>query len=350
VVSPGLRAPLLLTLAADVVVGRSGEAADGKERLMAAYIVRRVALMVPVALLVSFVTFMLIHLVPGDPGRTILGAEATPESVAALDQTLGLDKPLWTQYGIWLNDAVHGNLGTSIVLHQPVTQAIMQRLPVTLELGISSLLLSLVLAVPLGVLAATRRGSRVDWLVNVMTLLGTTVPTFVLGLLLILFVAVFAHLLPPGGYIPFGDDPADNLRHLILPVLALGSGLVAGNLRQVRASMLEVLSQDYIRTARAKGLAMRVVQYRHALPNALLPVITLVGLQTGGILAGAVIIETIFLWPGIGQLGVNSIFAKDYPVVQGTVLLAALSYMVINLVVDITYALVDPRISYGTRR
>jgi peptide/nickel transport system permease protein len=322
---------------------------------MTAYIVRRVALMVPVALLVSFVTFMLIHLVPGDPARTILGPEASPESVVALDQQLGLDKPLWTQYGIWLNDAIHGNLGASIALHQPVTQAIAQRLPVTLELGIASLLFSLVLAVPLGVLAATRRGSRTDWLVNVMTLLGTTVPTFVLGLLLILILAVLARpvfggFFPPGGYIPFGDDPADNLRHLILPMLALASGAVAGNLRQVRASMLEVLGQDYIRTARAKGLATRIVNYRHALPNALLPVITLVGLQTGGILAGAVIIETIFLWPGIGQLGVNSIFSKDYPVVQGTVLLAALSYMVINLVVDITYALVDPRISYGTRR
>ncbi len=317
---------------------------------MTAYIVRRLALMVPVALLVTFVTFMLIHLVPGDPARTILGEEATPETVAALHQQLGLDQPIWTQYTIWLNNAVHGNLGTSIQLHQPVTQAIVQRFPVTLELGIASLLFSLVLAVPLGVLAATRRGGRADWLVNVTALLGTTIPTFVLGLLLILIFAVFAKILPPGGYIPFADDPIDNIRHLILPMLALGSGLVAGNLRQVRASMLEVLSQDYIRTARSKGLADRIVHYRHALPNALLPLITLVGLQTGAILAGAVVIETIFLWPGIGQLGFNSIFAKDYPVVQGTVLLAALSYMVVNLLVDITYALVDPRISYGTRR
>jgi peptide/nickel transport system permease protein len=172
----------------------------------------------------------------------------------------------------------------------------------------------------------------------------------VLGLVLILVFAVFAHLLPPGGYVPFPDDPIGNIRDLILPMLALGSGAVAVNLRQVRASMIEVLGQDFIRTARAKGLADRIVEYRHALPNALLPLITLIGLQAGAILAGAFIIETIFLWPGIGQLGVNGVFAKDYPVVQGTVLLSALSYMAINLFVDVTYAIIDPRISYGTRR
>jgi peptide/nickel transport system permease protein len=315
--------------------------------MMVTYIIRRLALMAPVALLVSFVTFMLIHLVPGDPARTILGEEATPDAVAALHRQLGLDQPLWTQYAIWLTNALHGNLGESIVLHQPVTQAIVQRLPVTLELGIASLLFSLVLAVPLGVVTATQRGRRADWLVNVAALLGTTIPNFVLGLALIIIFAVFARILPPGGYVPFSDDPLDNIRHLILPMFALGSAAVAGNLRQVRASMLEVLSQDYIRTARAKGLEERIIDYRHALPNALLPVLTLAGLQAGAILAGAVVIESIFLWPGIGRLALDSIFSKDYPVVQGVVLLSALSYMLINLVVDVTYAIVDPRISYG---
>jgi peptide/nickel transport system permease protein len=314
------------------------------------YIVRRLALMIPVALLVSFVTFMLIHLVPGDPGAALLGEEATPQAIAEEDHRLGLDQPLWTQYGIWLTDAAHGDLGQSIQEHEPVTKAIVERLPVTIELGIISLVFSLLLAVPLGVLAATHRGGRTDWLVNVTALLGTTVPTFVLGLVLILAFAVLLHILPPGGYVPLADDPTGNLVHLTLPVLALASAAVAGNLRQVRASMIEVLSQDYVRTARAKGLAERVVEYRHALPNALLPVITLVGLQAGGILAGAFIIEYIFLLPGVGQLGVASIMGKDYPVVQGVVLLSAFSYMLINLLVDITYALVDPRISYGRRR
>jgi peptide/nickel transport system permease protein len=317
---------------------------------MASYIIRRVLLMVPVALLVSFVTFMLIHLIPGDPARVLLGEDATPETVAALHQQLGLDKPLLEQYWIWLTQAVHGDLGQSIQLNQPVLQAIVQRLPVTLELGTAALLFSLVLAVPLGIVTATRRGSRLDWLVNVSSLLGTTIPQFVLGLALILIFAVLIRLFPPGGYVAFGEDPLTNLRDLILPMLALGTGAVAVNLRQVRASMLEVLSQDYIRTARAKGLPERRVEYRHALPNALLPLLTIVGLQAGAILAGAFVIETIFIWPGIGQLAVTSILAKDYPVVQGVVLLSALSYMLINLLVDVSYAIVDPRISYGTRR
>jgi peptide/nickel transport system permease protein len=316
---------------------------------MLTYIVRRLALMVPVALLVSFLTFMLIHLVPGDPALALLGPEAPPDTVAAVHKSLGLDQPLYTQYFIWLTNTLHGNLGESFRLHQPVTEAIVQRLPVTLELGLAALLFSLILALPLGIVAATHQGGRVEWLINIMALLGTTIPPFVLGLLLILGFAVFAHLLPPGGWVSFGDDPMGNIRDLILPMLALAVGAVAGNLRQVRASMIEVLGQDYIRTARAKGLAERVVEYRHALPNALLPVITLVGLQAGAILAGAFVIETIFLWPGIGQLGVNGIFNKDYPVVQGTVLLSALSYMTINLLVDVTYAIVDPRINYGTR-
>jgi peptide/nickel transport system permease protein len=316
---------------------------------MLTYIIRRLALMVPVALLVSFLTFMLIHLVPGDPALALLGPEAPPDTVAAVHKSLGLDQPLYTQYFIWLTNTFHGNLGESFRLHQPVTEAIIQRLPVTLELGLGALLFSLILALPLGIVAATHQGGRIEWLINVTALLGTTIPPFVLGLLLILVFAVFAHFLPPGGWVSFGDDPMGNIRDLILPMFALALGAVAGNLRQVRASMIEVLGQDYIRTARAKGLAERVVEYRHALPNALLPVITLVGLQAGAILAGAFVIETIFLWPGIGQLGVNGIFNKDYPVVQGTVLLSALSYMTINLLVDVTYAIVDPRINYGTR-
>ncbi|HKW20926.1 MAG TPA: ABC transporter permease [Ktedonobacterales bacterium] len=314
---------------------------------MTTYVARRLLFMLPVALLVSFVTFMLIHLVPGDPARVLLGEEATPQSVAALRQQLGLDRPLGVQYGLWLWQAIHGNLGESIQLQQPVIQAIWQRLPVTIELGVASLIFSVALAVPLGVMAATNRNGRLDWLVNVTSLLGTAIPSFVLGLLLILVFAVFIRIFPPGGYVPFSEDPLGNLRDLVLPAVALGVGAVAVNLRQVRTSMLEVLHEDYIRTAWAKGLRPRQVNYRHALRNALMPLLTIVGLQVGAILAGTFVIETIFLWPGIGALTIQSIFSKDYPVVQGVVLLAALSYMAVNLFVDIGYKVLDPRVTYG---
>ncbi|HEY1389480.1 MAG TPA: ABC transporter permease [Ktedonobacterales bacterium] len=314
---------------------------------MTTYVVRRILFMLPVALLVSFVTFMLIHLVPGDPARVLLGEEATPQSVAALRLQLGLDRPLGVQYALWLWQAIHGNLGESIQLQQPVIQAIWQRLPVTIELGVASLIFSVALAVPLGVMAATNRNGRLDWLVNVTSLLGTAIPSFVLGLLLILVFAVFIRIFPPGGYVPFTEDPLGNLRDLVLPAVALGVGAVAVNLRQVRTSMLEVLHEDYIRTAWAKGLRPRQVNYRHALRNALMPLLTIVGLQVGAILAGTFVIETIFLWPGIGSLTIQSIFSKDYPVVQGVVLLAALSYMAVNLFVDIGYRVLDPRVTYG---
>jgi len=314
---------------------------------MTTFVARRLLFMLPVALLASFVTFMLIHLVPGDPARVLLGEEATPQSVAALRQQLGLDRPLGVQYGLWLWQAIHGNLGESIQLQQPVIQAIWQRLPVTIELGVASLIFSVALAVPLGVMAATNPNGRLDWLVNVTSLLGTAIPSFVLGLLLILVFAVFIRIFPPGGYVPFSEDPLGNLRDLVLPAVALGVGAVAVNLRQVRTSMLEVLHEDYIRTACAKGLRPRQVNYRHALRNALMPLLTIVGLQVGAILAGTFVIETIFLWPGIGALTIQSIFSKDYPVVQGVVLLAALSYMAVNLFVDIGYRVLDPRVSYG---
>jgi peptide/nickel transport system permease protein len=317
---------------------------------MPAYLLRRILFLLPVALLVSFVTFLLIHLVPGNPAQVLLGEEATPQNVAALTKQLGLDQPLFTQYGIWLRNMLHGDLGTSIQLQQPVTQAILQRLPVTAELGIASLLYSVLLAVPLGVLAATNRNGRLDWLVNIISLFGTAIPSFVLGLTLVLIFAVLVRLFPPGGYVPFTEDPGQNLRDLVLPMLALGTGTVAVNMRQIRASMIEVLNQDYIKTAWAKGLSANRVYYLHALRNALLPMLTLVGLQAGAILGGAFVIETIFLWPGVGELAIQSILAKDYPVVQGVVLLAAFSYMTINLLVDVSYGFLDPRITYGKGR
>lgn len=316
---------------------------------MARYIAQRLLFMLPVALLVSFMTFMTIHLVPGDPARVLLGEEATPQTIAALHQQLGLDKSLPEQFGTWLWQAFHGNLGQSIQLQQPVLQSIWQRLPASAELGLSSLLFSLLLAFPLGVYAATHRNTWIDWLVNIVSLLGTATPAFVLGLFLLLLFAVNLRIFPPGGYISFQENPAGNLRYLILPMITLSAGSVAVNMRQVRASMIEVLSQDYVRTARSKGLRERTVLYTHALRNAIIPVLTIIGLQVGAILAGTFAIETIFLWPGIGQLAVTSILSKDYPVVQGVVLLSALSYMAANLLVDVGYAVLDPRIGFEAK-
>jgi peptide/nickel transport system permease protein len=311
---------------------------------MLRYTIQRVLFMLPVALLVSFVTFMLIHLIPGDPARVLLGEEATPQTVAALQHQLGLDKPLPQQFVLWLWQALQGNLGASIQLQQPVSQVLFQHLPVTLELGLASLLFSLVLAIPLGVYSATHRNHWLEWLINVSSLVGTAIPNFVLALLLIFMFAVVWRLFPPGGYTPLTDDPLSNLRDLILPMIALGLGTVAVNLRQINASMVEVLEQDYVRTARAKGLSERRINYVHALRNSLIPLLTIVGLQIGAILGGAFVIETVFLWPGIGKLAVDSIFAKDYPVVQGVVLLAAFAYMLVNLLVDFSYVFLDPRI------
>ena len=311
---------------------------------MLRYILRRLIFMLPVALLISFLTFMLVHLIPGDPARVLLGEYATDQDIAALHQQLGLDKPLLLQFGIWLWQAVHGNLGQSIQLDEPVLQALSERLPVTIELGLAALLFSLVLAIPLAVYSSTHRNSWIEWLINLSSLIGTAIPSFVLALILIFFFAVVWRFFPPGGYVVLTDDPLDNLRDLILPMIALGTGAVAVNLRQIRASMTEVLEQDYVRTARAKGLSARRVNYIHAFRNALIPLITIVGLQIGAILGGAFVIETIFLWPGIGALTIQSIFSKDYPVIQGVVLLVAFSYMLTNLLVDLAYPLFDPRI------
>jgi peptide/nickel transport system permease protein len=313
------------------------------------YIMQRLLFFIPVAFIVSLMTFMTIHLIPGDPARVLLGEEATPQTVAALQQQLGLNRPLPAQFGLWFWQVIHGNLGQSIQLQQPVFQAILQRLPVTAELGVCSLLLSLALALPLGIYSATHRNSWIDWLVNLTSLLGTAIPGFVLGLLLILFFAVSIRLFPPGGYVPFNEDALGNIRDLILPMITLAAGSVAVNMRQVRASMIEVLGLDYIRTARAKGINEGRIYYVHALRNALGPVLTIVGIQVGSILAGTFVVETIFLWPGIGQLAVTSILSKDYPVVQGVVLLSALSYMIANLLVDIGYVLLNPQIRFDKR-
>lgn len=323
---------------------------------MTEYILRRLLLMVPVAFLVSVIIFVLIRLVPGDPVLSYAGEEKDPESLAEIRRSLGLDQPFPVQYVAWLARAIQGDLGRSIQTRQPVTEAILERLPATLELGLAALLLSASVALVVGTISALKRNSAIDLFATGFTLAGVSLPNFFLGLMLILVFALVLRLpgggsiFPPGGYVPFAQDPLENLRRLALPALTLATASMAVNMRQVRSALLDVFHQDYIRTARAKGLTEQLVIARHALKNALIPVVTLVGLQVGAIIEGALITETIFFWPGVGRLAVQSIGLLDYPVVQGVVLISALSFMLSTLVVDILYAWLDPRISYGGRR
>lgn len=314
---------------------------------MTQYLLRRLALMVPVAFLVSVAVFSLIHLTPGDPAQLALGEDASAQQIQQLHHELGLDRPLPIQYLDWLGRVVHGDLGRSIRNHQPVTAAIGDRLPNTMELGLTALGWALLVSIPLGTIAAIRRGSFVDVISTSFTIAGVSIPNFVVGLLLIFGVAVSWRLLPPGGFVAFGSDPTDNVRRLVLPAITLGTAAAAVNMRFTRSSMIEVLGQDYIRTARAKGAAWPRVVARHALKNALIPVVTIVGLQVGAVIEGAIVTETIFAWPGVGNYLLVSIQNRDYPIIQGVVLIAALSFMFANLAVDLAYAWLDPRISYS---
>src|SRR5712691_330319 len=314
---------------------------------MLAYLIRRLALMVPVAFLVSVLVFSLIHLTPVDPAELILGEEHSPEAVVALRHELGLDRPLPEQYLTWISHALRGDLGRSVRTNQPVVQAITERLPATLELGIAALAWSVLLAIALGTIAALRRGSPIDVLATGFTVAGVSVPNFFIGILLILVLSVDLRIFPPGGYTPLTESIPDNLHRLILPAITLGTVTTAINTRFTRSSMLEVLRQDYIRTARAKGASWRQVIVDHALKNALIPVVTVVGIQVGAILEGALATETIFSWPGVGKLAIDSIFGRDYPIIQGIVLAIAFSYMFANLAVDLAYAWLNPRINYA---
>jgi ABC-type dipeptide/oligopeptide/nickel transport system permease component len=311
------------------------------------HLLRRLALMVPTGFLVTVAVFLLIHLTPGDPAAVILAESYTPQAAAEIHHQLGLDRPLPEQYVLYLGRLAHGDMGSSVRNKLPVTQAIGERLPATLELGFAALLWSLLLAIPLGTVAALRRGRALDVIASGVTVAGISVPNFVLGIVLILVVGLTLRLLPVGGFTSIADSPPDNLAHLIMPAIALGTFGAASNMRFTRSSMIEVLHQDYIRTARAKGASSWRVVNGHALKNALIPVVTIVGIQVGAILEGALVIETVFSWPGVGKLAVDSIFARDFPIVQGIVLCSALSYLFANLLVDMVYAWLDPRIAYS---
>lgn len=297
---------------------------------------RRLLLVIPVLWAVVTLVFLLLHLVPGDPVLAFLGETATPEQVAEMRHRFGLDRPLLEQYANYWKQVLRGDLGVTFVDRRPVAEKILSRYPATLQLAVAALLVAVLIAIPLGVTAARHHGGIRDAVASVMALLGIALPNFALGPLLILLFSVKLGLLPPSGF----GDPA----HLILPALTLGAALAAILTRLVRTSVLEELHQDYVKTARAKGLNERTVLYRHVLRNSLIPVVTIVGLQFGVLLGGAIITERIFNWPGIGTLTIEAIAARDYPLVQGCLLVIALTYIVVNTATDLLYRVLDPRI------
>jgi peptide/nickel transport system permease protein len=308
------------------------------------YSLRRLLALIPVLAVVSIVIFAIIHLTPGNPARAILGPEASAQDVDALSQRLGLNRPLVVQYLEWLARAVTGDLGDSLFLRKPVTQAIVDNAVPTVQLAVVALLVAMLIAVPLGTLAARWRGSVLDAAAMGVSLIGMAVPSFVLGLVLILVFAVWLRVLPVAGYESLFDDPAAAVRYLVLPATSLGAVLAAFLLRTTRASVLDVMSSDYIEAARSRGVGESRLLFRHTLRNAGLPIVTAVGLTFGALITGAVVTETIFTIPGIGSLLVNAIKRRDYPVIQGVVMFATLAYLTVNLVVDLLYGLVDPRI------
>ena len=309
-----------------------------------AFIVRRIWQAIPVILLASLPIFLLLHAAPGDPALMVAGEDASESAVAAVRRELRLDRPIHVQYVTWLSDLVRGDLGRSFLSDLPVSELILQRLPATLELAIASMILSVLIAIPIGAWAAVHRGDFLDRLITVGTTFGIAIPNFWIGILLVLAFGLTFHLLPAGGRVPLLEDPVQGLRHLILPAGTLAIALSANLARFVRASMLEVLPQDYVRTARSKGLRSRAIIFRHALRNSLIPMLTVLGVQFGRLLAGSIIIESIFTWPGIGSLMLSAIRSRDYPVIQGTLALFMLIVILTNLATDILYGVVDPRI------
>lgn len=305
---------------------------------MISYIIRRLLLSIPVLIGVVTLVFLSLRLMPGDPALIMAGEAAPQEVVQRLREQLGLDRPLWVQYGIYMGNLFRGDLGTSVRTRRPVTREIGVRFPATMELAAASMAIAVFMGLIAGLVSATRQYSLLDYGTMVIALLGISVPVFWFGLMAMWFFSVRLGWFPVAG--------RGTLRHIVLPAITLGAmsaGMIA---RMTRSSMLEVMRQDYVRTARAKGVSERVVQLRHAMRNALIPVMTVTGLQFGTLLGGSVLTETVFTWPGVGRLMVDSIMNRDYPVVQGAVLLIAVVFTAVNLLVDIMYSLVDPRIRY----
>jgi len=307
------------------------------------YIARRAGASLLTLFIATIVVFVGVRALPGDPAIALSAENPSPQVIAAIRHEYALDKPLPVQYVVWLGKALHGDLGTSPKTGLPVAQSLAERLPITLELTILAMVIAIAVGLPIGILAAVRRGSLADYLASTTAIAGLSVPHFWLGILFILAFAVNLQWLPASGFVPL-TDPGANLAHMIMPAAVLGIGMAAVVMRQMRSAMLESLGADYIRTARAKGMSEGVVVGMHALRNSLITVVTVLGLQLGVLISGAVITEQIFIIPGIGKLTIDSVFSRDYPTLQGVVLITATGYIVANLVTDICYSLLNPRI------
>jgi ABC-type dipeptide/oligopeptide/nickel transport system permease component len=305
---------------------------------MLRYLIRRLLLTIPVLLGVATLVFSLLHLVPGDPVQAMLGDSASPADIAQMRERLGLNRPLYEQYGAFLGGVLRGDLGTSIRTSQPVTSAIADRMPATFELAVAAMIVAIAVALPLGVIAAARAGTRLDHAATSLALVGISIPNFWLGPLLAIVFSVSLGWFPVSGRGSFAN--------LVLPAITLGAPLAAILARMTRASVIEELRELYVLAARARGVSRARAVMRHAFRNSLIPIVTVLGLQIGSVLTGAVITETIFAWPGVGRLLIQSISARDYPMVQGCILLIALTYVTVNLITDLAYGLLDPRIRY----
>ena len=314
---------------------------------MLEFLLRRAFVSAITLVLISVIVFAGVRAIPGDPARVLAGAEADEAGLDEIREKYGLNDSLVVQYFRWVGHALRGDFGVSIRTRQPVASTVAGKLPITIELSILSIVVALAIAIPAGVVAAVKRNTTWDVLMSGLSLGGVSVPNFWLGIMLILLVSVRLGWLPASGYVPPWEDLVDNLRRMLMPAFVLGTGLAAVLMRQTRNAMIEVLSADYIRTARAKGLAQRAVVVRHALRNSLIPVVTILGLQMGALMSGAVVTEQIFVVPGFGRLIVEAVFTRDYPLVQGVVLITASSYVLINLLVDISYSVLNPRIRIG---
>ena len=313
---------------------------------MTGIILRRLLSALPVLLIVSLITFAMIHLIPGDPAAAIAGLSATPDQIANIRHDLGLDQPLATQFVRWYANLLHGDLGRSLLLGQPVLQATLYRLPVTIGLSLYALVITLVIGLVAGVLAALRQNTWVDQAAMMFAMIGISLPNFYLGLLMIILFAVDLGWLPSGGYVPLWDNPLGWLAGMTMPAVSLAL-LLAGLLARItRSTMLEVLRQDYIRTARAKGLPRRLVVVKHALANALIPIVTVIGIIVSLLISGSVVTETLFSIPGVGQLLTQAVLNRDYPMVQGGLLIVTALLVLVNIGVDVIYAFLDPRVRY----
>jgi peptide/nickel transport system permease protein len=313
---------------------------------MGIYILKRLLAAIPILFVVTLLSFFIIHMVPGDPALAMLGRQATASEIENVRKELGLDRPVYEQYGVWLSKTLQGDLGRSITNKHPVADSIKERLPETAVLASLALLVSLLIAFPAGIVAAARQNTILDRGVMFFSLLGVSVPSFWAGLILMLVFATHLRWFPASGYISVFDDFWQGLRYMVLPSLSLGFILAGGNARMMRSSMLEVLRQDYMRTARAKGLSERASVLGHGLRNALIPVVTMIGMDIGWLMAGTVVVETVYGIPGIGRLVIYAVSNRDYPVIQGVILYIAVVYMLANLIVDVAVAYLDPSIRY----